>query len=294
MRSTLPRLSALAQQPVPFDTRKYGPELLVDIAWVHQMKRFILTGPHALAFYDITLVTRGRGSCSLDGVRSMVRPGTVLFTSPGQVRIWQVKDLDGICLFFPGLFLDEFFNDTLFLQRLGYFHAPGGAPALALPPARAAALRAALEKMRRELGRLRPDTPHLLRAQAYELLITLARQYAEAYPAGSGRIAERRTQRFLELIERDQSGKRSVAHYAREVTVSPGYLNTLCRHHLGRNAKDLIAERVVLEARRMLLYSDRSVDQVGRALGFKDPSYFSRFFRMRAGMVPSRFRDRHR
>ena len=56
-----------ATQRVDFHRTKYGPEILIDIAWVHEMPTFILTTPHWLAFYDILLVTRGRGWFSLDG-----------------------------------------------------------------------------------------------------------------------------------------------------------------------------------------------------------------------------------
>lgn len=289
-RRSLRAASVLPSKPVPFHTTKYGPEMLVDAAWVREMPAFILARPHTLAFYDVILVTRGRGRFTLDGSRYRVRPGTVIFTAPGQVRVWQVRELDGICLFFPGLFLEEFFNDTHFLQRLGYFHAPGGAAAIYLSPAKASRLEAQIIRMRRELQRLRSDSVHLLRAQAYEILVTLARTYAECRPTDAGQTPDRRTQRYMEMIEGDRSQGRNVAFYARELGVSPGYLNSLCRRHVGRNAKELITDRLLLEARRLLLYSDSSIDQIGSALGFKDPSYFSRFFLARTGATPSGFR----
>jgi AraC-like DNA-binding protein len=273
---------------IPFHTTKYGRELLVDVAWVREMKSFILDRPHTLAFHDVILVTRGRGRFMLDGSPHPVSPGTVLFTAPGQVREWRVPRLDGICLFFPRHFLEEFFTDTQFIQRLGCFNAPGGRAAISLSPARAAALRRRLVTMRRELRRLRPDSVHLLRAQAFEVLVSLARVYAGQAGETDCPAPERRTQRFLELVERNPD--RLVADYARELAVTPGYLNTLCRRHLGSTAKALIAGRVLLEARRRLLYTDASIDQIGSALGFKDASYFSRFFLARTGMRPSAFR----
>jgi AraC family transcriptional activator of pobA len=92
-------------------------------------------------------------------------------------------------------------------------------------------------------------------------------------------------------VEREAFRRHDVRYFARELGVSPGHLNVLCRHHLGRGAKDVLAERLSVEARRLLLYSDRSAAQVGYTLGFSDPSYFARFFRRENGRSPTAFRQ---
>jgi AraC family transcriptional activator of pobA len=278
---------------VDFHRTKYGPEMLIDAAWVREMPTFLRHGPHALTFYDILLVTRGLGSFRLDAHRYPVRPGAVFFTSPGQVRQWKVRGLDGLCLFFPAVFLEEFFQDALFLHRLPYFHAPDGRAVLRLTPTKAAHLRKRLLAMRRELRSLRDDSVHLLRARLYEVLVALARDYSAALRLPSARAPNRIALRFHELVERDFRRLHHAADYARQLVVSPGYLNTLSRRHLGRNAKGVIQDRLVVEARRLLLYSDESAARVAYALGFKDPSYFARFFRRATGWSPAGFRGSH-
>lgn len=275
---------------VRFHRAKYGPELLVDVEFISSIPTFLLDEPHALDFYDITLITSGQGRLALDGASYDVRPGAVLFTTPGQVRVWDVKALDGVAVFFPGLFLAEFFSDPLFLERLPYFHAPDGAASLELSTSRANQLKRRLVAMQRELRHLRSDSVHLLRAGLYEVLITLSRSYAAARSDLPVCEPNAVTARFLALIEHEFSRRHSVAWYACELAVSPGYLNTLALRHTGRGAKELIASRLVLEARRRLLYTTDSAAQIADALGFKDPSYFARFFRARSGRSPSEFR----
>jgi AraC family transcriptional activator of pobA len=275
---------------VGFARTKYGPEILIDVAWVGEMPTFLRPGPHALDFYDILLVTEGRGAFWLDAHQYAVGPGRVLFTSPGQVRRWQVRSLEGLCLFFPALFLDEFFHDAMFLHRLPYFHVRDGLASLRLLPPAANRLRRNLLNMRRELRGLRPDSVHLLRARLYETLITLARQYAVAHALASERRPHPLALRYRGAVERDAARRHHVADYARELAVSPGHLNALCRQHLGSSAKAVIQDRLVAEARRLLLYSDESSARVGYALGFQDPSYFARFFRLATGRSPSGFR----
>ncbi len=277
-------------KPVRFHSTKYGPELLVDIARVSEMPGFVLEGPHALAFHDIVLVTRGTGRLTLDGTTYRVRRGMVFFTTPGAMRVWNVDGMDGSCLFFPALFLEEFFSDPAFLQRLPYFHGETGGAALQLTAKQASRLGRRLAAMQRELHRLRRDSVHLLRAQVYEVLVTLGRAYSAFHGAPVDRAPNRVTSRYLDVIAQDGAKRRRVASYAKELAVSPGYLNTLCKRHLGKGAKELIADRMVLEARRLLLYSDESAGRIGSALGFRDPSYFGRFFRARTGRTPSQFK----
>ena len=103
--------------------------------------------------------------------------------------------------------------------------------------------------------------------------------------------AQKTQARALITQEREAMRQHGVAHYARQLAVSPGHLNVLSHRHLGRSAKAVITDRLSVQARRMLLYSTLSVAQVGYALGFRDPSYFTRFFRRENGRSPSAFRQ---
>ena len=276
---------------VRFHATKYGPELLIDTAWTREMPTFLRPEPHVLDFYDILLITGGTGWFWLDGYRHRVAPHRVLFTTPGQIRRWKVQGLNGLCLFFPAAFLGEFFNDSLFLHRLPYFHVPESQGSLNLSGSAAGNLRRRLLAMRRELRPLKPDSAHLLRARLYEVLITLSRSFSRQRRSTALPKPHALTLRYRELVERDASQHHDVRHYARELGVSPGHLNVLCHHHLGRGAKAVIAERLSVQARRLLLYSDRSSAQVGYALGFRDPSYFGRFFRRENARSPAAFRQ---
>jgi hypothetical protein len=132
---------------------------LVDAAFVRQMPTFIVSThePHALAFHDILLVTRGRGHLQLDGETHVVEPGVVAFSRPGEVRRWSVRGLDGACLFFSEEFVASFFSDARFLDGYAYFAPYRPSATLALAPA---ARRQFLERfaaIQREIAALRDD-----------------------------------------------------------------------------------------------------------------------------------------
>jgi AraC family transcriptional activator of pobA len=107
-----------------------------------------------------------------------------------------------------------------------------------------------------------------------------------------GRDDLERLWRFRQLLERRYAQHWSVERYARVLAVSATSLNRLCRSQTGVTAFELIQRRVALEARRRLVYVPKSVAAIAAELGFKDPAYFSRFFRKHSGMSPGMFRRR--
>jgi len=276
---------------VSFVRDKYNKELLIDVAWINEMPTFEKTTlPYRLDFYDITLITSGVGSFWLDNAEYQISPNTVFFTSPGQVRRWFVDDLDGLCLFFPAEFLLEHFNDSLFLHRLRYFHANTGPFSLTVTPQQQARLSERLSTMHHEVANLSSDSPHLLRAIAYEILVNLNRWYAAQYGQQLDNMADQTVSKFRSLIESEFRKKLSVAEYADCMGLTPGHLNFLCKKHLGSTASELIRGRMVSEACRMLVHTEQDIGAISTLLGFTDPSYFSRAFRREKSISPQKYR----
>jgi AraC-like DNA-binding protein len=276
---------------IDFRRDKYGPELLVDVAPVSKLPGFVLTTQsHILTFYDILLVTHGRGTFLLDGTPWLVHPGQVFFTSPGQVRQWRASGVEGLCLFFTGEFLERFFSDPLFLYRLPFFYRDEPIPPLMLGGAERRHLTRRLAEMESEIGALRKDSSALLAARLYEALVLMERWFRREHPTESGTVSEGLGLRFRRMVERRHREIHRVSAYAKLLAVSSSHLNAVVRRQLGRSPTDLIQERVALEARRLLLHTDETAVRIGYALGFDDPSYFARFFRRRTERTPTEFR----
>jgi AraC family transcriptional activator of pobA len=95
---------------------------------------------------------------------------------------------------------------------------------------------------------------------------------------------------FCQLVEERYGGHHSVAYYAEKLGITAAHLNVLCRRAAGKSALELIHERMLLEAKRNLVYTSMTVSVVSYTLGFSDPAYFTRFFKRRTGLAPKDFR----
>lgn len=100
------------------------------------------------------------------------------------------------------------------------------------------------------------------------------------------------TRRFRALVAQHYREQKPLAFYADALKVTPDHLSRACRAVAGMSALDIVHERVVLEARRMLAYTEMPVGEIAQSLGFDDSQYFSRFFAKRSGAAPTVYRLR--
>jgi AraC family transcriptional regulator, transcriptional activator of pobA len=96
--------------------------------------------------------------------------------------------------------------------------------------------------------------------------------------------------RLRERIEERYRLREPIEAHAAALGVTPRRLRAACAAVARQSPGDMLDQRTLLEAKRSLLYGNLSVAEVGYALGFADPAYFSRFFSRRAGVAPMDFR----
>lgn len=131
---------------------------------------------------------------------------------------------------------------------------------------------------------------------AVALLATQAARFGAAegaphgHAAGEGRAVQHLA-RYREQVERHFRRQPAVAELAEPLGITQTQLNRLCRRHLQCSALAVLHQRVLLEAKRELGYTNLMVRQIADGLGFADPAYFTRFFLRHTGRSPSAWRE---
>ncbi|MDT8397775.1 MAG: helix-turn-helix domain-containing protein [Pseudomonadales bacterium] len=123
------------------------------------------------------------------------------------------------------------------------------------------------------------------------LLLLLLAKYVERHPNRPAfDRGQRRYYRFNQLIGEHFHEHQPVSFYAGLLGISSTQLNNTCRREAGMSAQQLVHQRLLLEAKRLLVYTGMQITEIAYALGFSDPAYFTRFFKHRTACSPQQFR----
>lgn len=170
--------------------------------------------------------------------------------------------------------------------------APLFAAPSAVAPVTAKTIERHLRDLARELAWTAPGHAAAVEALLVRLLVEVlraSRRVNSDRPSAHGAHAEL-IARFRELVEERYRTEANIDAYAAALAVSPKQLRSACGRVAHMSPLRIVQERRLLEAKRMMLYSNMSVAETGYYLGFGDPAYFSRFFTRWAGRSPRSFR----
>jgi AraC family transcriptional activator of pobA len=148
------------------------------------------------------------------------------------------------------------------------------------------------QRIAREYGTVAPGRDFVLHSLVGALGSWVGRQRCEQREDGwRPDRGQQRTASFSRLVEQHFREHWSVARYAAELAITAAQLNNVCRRSLGCTALEHVHRRVLLEAKRNLIYTTMTVAQIADLLGFSDVAYFSRFFRRLERVSPRDFRQ---
>lgn len=243
--------------------------------------------PHRHDFYHIIWIGSGTATFVVDQKRHPVEGGTMIFVPPGQVHTWEEKQaLEGYILSFePALLFSQYDRPSRLLHELTQWSNTGANQGPAAEDSRGA-LRQRFEDLAREFCSNEDFRDEMLRAQVTELLIWLHRTSAGWAAMEFQEHLAPLTSRFLSFLEKSAGKFYRTDHYLSALSVSSRALTNAVLSETGKSPSVWIRDRTLLEARRLLTYTDLTVSEIAYRLNFRNVSYFVRFYGRLTGMSP--------
>jgi len=253
--------------------------------------------PHRHNYYEIFLFIKGGGAHDIDFETIPIESNSLHFVSPGQVH--QVKrELDsyGYVIFFSRDFYALNLRNKDILFDLPFLNNNSIHPFLNLNDQKFKPFLELTSNVEGEINSTNPLKEEILRSYLNILLIQCKRIYEELHIEDSEQdVSINQTfQDFRIQLEKNFTKLHKVSDYAQLLSVSEKSLNEIMKKTIGKTASELIHERIILEAKRLVLYSDYNNKEIAYFLEFDDPSHFSKFFKNYTGSSPNDYREKRR
>lgn len=274
-----------------------APEFLhIETIWARSSQNDWTIAPHAHpAMVQIFVLQDGGGELVEDGARSALVPLSLIAVPAGAIHAFHFEEgAQGWVLSLAQSLLHDG-RISQILPALPFVR--GEIRRVALAPDAPFSQRLILQITdfadaiaRGGVAALRPS----LLAQLALVLTLVGEALAQGQSVGPQRAGhDRLVMRFHDLVEGHFRDHWNVDRYASLLSTTVPTLNRACKAVAGKSPGQIIHDRQVLEAMRMLTFTLSNVTQISEALGFSDPAYFARFFKSATGLTASAFRIRN-
>lgn len=243
--------------------------------------------PHRRNNYSITLVLSGETTQYIDFKKYTVKAPAMILLSPDQVHQHTGNSLSEIVNI---SFNCEFFMGETVGTGLLCWACVFGRSVIELTDEQLRELMSFVRPMLREMENNLPLREMILRNQLKSFLTASTRfPQIDIASMQTDTLPNRIVRQFNELSDVHYKEKTQVAQYADMMFVTPGHLNDTIKSALGRTAKQIIDEKRIMEAKRLLYWGDVSIKEIAWQLNFEDDGYFNRFFKKHTGFTPAGF-----
>lgn len=279
-------------------------DIKVHGIYFNNLKKFLslycfIRKEHAHDFYSVILFTGGKGSIRISDELFEIKPQTICLIAPLQMHSFEgIKDAEGIIFFFHQDFYVEEFSIIRLLNLFSYTSPTATNlfnPCLALSDTEYEPVMSITESVRREYDAYTPsnNSAVIIRSQLNILILKLT----EFYESKSGKSNSNDSiiiHSLSHLIDSYFIREQKLGFYTSAFNISESQLNDICNRHFNCSLKKILQNRLMQEARKLLLSSELSVSEIAFKLNFEDNSYFNKVFKSKTGLTPKKFRDIHK
>ena len=242
--------------------------------------------PHRHNGYGIDILLKGTSSYSIDFKEFVVSAPALVLIGPDQIHTQEVAaDAEIISVSFLNYFLSPESENVI-----GYMECALQSNVIALDGQQLQDLLPLAEYLLRESQTNQPYKDTVLRNLLNTFIIACARMQKTCVDQFMANLEKNQLlSRFKKLVNLHFNEIVQVSQYADLLNVTPGHLNDTVKAAIGKTAKQIIDEKRVTEAKRLLFWGNHPVKEISWKLNFEDDAYFNRFFKKHAGVTPLEF-----
>ncbi|RYZ52215.1 MAG: AraC family transcriptional regulator, partial [Sphingobacteriales bacterium] len=210
---------------------------------------------------------------------------------PGQVHSWNFsQEPDGFVINFSEQLFQKYLNGVQYLEQFTFFNGRAADCVINLESDTAKKILVLLSGIVKEVEQPGLLAGDLIIASLTQIFIVAQRAMGSAMPDAAPPQNQIIIHHFRKLVEQYFSEKRLPRDYASMLYVTPNHLNALSKDLLGKPAGEIIRDRILLEAKRLLTNADLQISEIASRLSFTDNSHFTRFFKKYTERTPEEFR----
>jgi AraC family transcriptional regulator, transcriptional activator of pobA len=248
-----------------------------------------------LNYFSIIWVQKGNGKLKADFSTYEFDEGTIFSFSPYQPFMFESKNLQGVSLnFHPDFFCIHKHQKDVSCNGI-LFNNIYDPPFVKVDDEAILQLQMLIEQMASEMEKPELAQYDILISYLKIFLINLSRIKSAEIASVEKTIETSKEPQLLqglkEAIETNYRKLHSASDYADLLNISPKALAKAAKNYFNKTISDLIAERIIIEAKRELYLTSKSVKEIAYELGYQDEYYFSRFFKKHAEISPQIYRD---
>lgn len=246
---------------------------------------WIIRPHHHPRHIQLMLITKGGASTLIEGQQFDLEAGTLMVHPVGMVH--EIRYQPGSAG--PTITVAKSYVDAL-LRDTPQMLAPLAKPQAYALGKLTADVAMGFQQIQQE-SRMRAAGWNIaMRGHFLTILVHLQRLQQAGHQPLKGRRDLQLAQALRDIVEAEFRQQKAMAFYASRLAISPQRLNAACQTALGCSASQVLHDRTMVEARRLLAYTERTIAEIAHDLGYDDPAYFNRFFSARAGQPPGAWR----
>jgi AraC family transcriptional activator of pobA len=260
-------------------------EALIYIRNLDHCPPSYLNDPSRKEFFEIVWLKNEDALHAMKGADIPVKGDWIYLIPPYRVHQLNKAGKKGILLSFKRDILDEDAKEFM-LDIFRIFNIQGEFSCLQLDEQMASDLDKVFNLLEEEYLRNNQSVV-MLSALLKVFLLQLVRFKEQEFTIQD--INQKRVYEFMVLLEMNYETVRNTDFYAGRLGISSKRLNQILKEKLDKTGMQLIHDRLILEAKRQIIHSARTIKEIAYELGFTDRPYFSRFFKQHTGLTPEQF-----